>query len=275
MAITGPAGIPLDPALLAYQRSSATLSASEFRLSSGMRLIHTGDDTASATAATALLTQTSTLRSSLQNGAHATTLLQIADNSLSQISAILESLSGLTQTANGSGLTTTQYALLDGQFQQRKAQIDTIVNDSTYNGANLLNGTFTGSGTANFQLGSVNGSGVPITIPSVTSASLFSTPTSLGNAANASAATVTVGNAQDVVNDAIAKVAAYQLRLDEAEKVTRSSIAGVTTATADLLHTDTDSESNSLASDTLQQHTAAAIFAQALSINTNLLSLIH
>lgn len=275
MAIDGLTGIPLDPALTAYQRNSASLSASEFRLSSGLRLLHTGDDTASSIAATALQTQGSTLRSSLQNGAHATTLLQIADNSLSQIRSILDSLANLTKTANGPGLTTAQYALLDGQFQQQKTQIDTVVGNSTYNGANLLDGTFNGGGTANFQLGSVSGSGVGITIPSVTSASLFSTPTSIGNAAHATAATVTVGNAQDVVNDAIAKVAAYQVRLDEAEDATRSSIQGVKNATNDLLNTDIDSEANTLATNTLKQHTAAAIFAQALGINATLLSLIH
>jgi flagellin len=275
MAISGLTGIPLDPALIAYQRNSASLSTSEIRLSSGLRLIHTGDDTASATAASALQTQNSTLRSSLTNGAHASTLLQIADHSLSQIRTILDSLSSLTQTANGHGLTTTQYALLDGQFQQQKAQIDAIVGTSTYNGANLLDGTFNGSGAAQFQLGSVSGSGVGITIPSVTSASLFSTPTSLGNASAAATATVNVGNAQDTLNDAIAKVAAYQVRIDEAEDATRSSIKGVRNATRDLLDTDTSSEANTLATTTLRQYTAAAIFAQALGINANLLSLIH
>ena len=73
MAITGPATIPLDPALTAYQRNSASLSASEIRLSSGVRLTHTGDDTASATSVSLLQNQNATLRSSLTNGAHATT----------------------------------------------------------------------------------------------------------------------------------------------------------------------------------------------------------
>ena len=198
-------------------------------------------------------------------------LLQIADNGLSQIRTILDSLVDLTKTANGTGLTITQYKLLDGQFQQQKNLIDSIVSHSTYNGANLLDGTLTATGTANFQISGT----LPIAIPSVTSASLFGTPTSLGSPAHATAATITVGNAKDSVNNAIAIVAAYQVRLDAAENATRSSIQGIRNATNDLLHTDTASESQTLAADRIKQHTAAAIFAQALGVNANLLSLIH
>lgn len=275
MAITGPTGIPLEPALTAYQRNSAQIGASEIRLSSGLRLIRTGDDTASATTASALKFQNSTLRSSLTNRAHATTLLQIAENGLSQIRTILDSLSELTQKANGPGLTIAQYALLDGQFQEQKAVIDTVVSNSTYHGANLLDGTFNGTGAANFQLGSFSSGTVPVSIPSVTSASLFPIPTSLGTAGNATAATSLVGNASDSVNDAIAKVAAYQARLDAAEAATRSTIKGVKNGTDALIRTDAASETNTLASSTLKQDTAAALFAQALGINASLLALIH
>ncbi len=56
---------------------------------------------------------------------------------------------------------------------------------------------------------------IPVTIPSVTHAVLFPVATSLGSAGNATSVTIHVGNAPDVV-DAIAKVAAYQSRLDSA-----------------------------------------------------------
>ena len=275
MAVTGPTGIPLAPVLSAYQRTSVSLSASETRLSSGLRLLHTGDDTASAMAATSLQSENSTLRSSLQNGAHATTLLQIANQGLSEIRTILSGMRDLADTANTDGLTHTQYALLDGQFQQLKAGIDRIVSGSNYNGANLLDGTYTGSGAADFQLGSVSGSTLAITIPSMASSSLFTASVSLGTAASAATATVHVSSAQQMVNEAIAKVAAYQERLDEAEAVTRVAISDITKSTDRLLATDNDAESAQLHSTALKQHTASVLFAQALGVDSRLLSLIH
>lgn len=274
----GPIGLALDratPALAAFARTSDALGVSAIRLSSGERYQTVGDDVANVTSASRLQAQTSTLRSALVNGARATSLLQVAYDGLAQIRDILDSLSELTTTANQTGLTTRDYATLDAQFQSLKLQIDAIATTTKYNGAALLDGTSDGSGAPVFQLGFPANSTVSVAIPNVTSASLFPTPVTLGNAAGASAATTTVTSASDAVNTAIAKIDGYQSQLDSADAATRRSIFGITNATNALIATDTNAETTSRARNLLQQQATATLIAQTLGLSSNLLRLVE
>ena len=274
----GPVGLTLDratPALAAFARTSDALGVSAIRLTSGERYQTVGDDVANVTSASRLQAQTSTLRSALVNGARATSLLQVAYDGLAQIRDILDSLSELTTTANQTGLTTRDYATLDAQFQSLKLQIDTIATTTKYNGAALLDGTSNGSGAPVFQLGFPANSTVTVAIPNVTSASLFPTPVTLGNAAGASAATTTVTSASDAVNTAIAKIDGYQSQLDTADAATRRSIFGITNATNALVATDTNAETTSRTRNLFQQQATATLIAQTLGLSSNLLKLVE
>ncbi|MBX9726309.1 MAG: hypothetical protein K2X09_03495 [Rickettsiales bacterium] len=274
----GPVGLTLDratPALAAFARTSDALQVSAIRLSSGERYQTVGDDVANVTSASRLQAQTSSLRSALVNGARATSLLQVAYDGLAQIRSILDSLNDLTTTANRTGLTSRDYATLDGQFQSLQLQIDAIATTTKYNGAALLDGTSNGSGAPVFQLGFPANSTVTVAIPNVTSASLFPTPVTLGDAAGASAATTTVTSASDAVNTAIAKIDGYQSQLDTADAATRRSIFGITNATNALIATDTSAETTSRARNLFQQQATATLIAQTLGLSSNLLRLVE
>lgn len=275
MAINGPTSAPIESLAAVYANNSALIAASNVRLTTGQRILRNGDDPASIAAATPLKTQTSTLRSGLTNGAHATTLLQVAYDGLSQIRDVLTRLSDYTSTANQAGVTTRQYITLDAQFQSQLATIDTIVASTTYNGANLLDGTASGAGAPIYQLGSTNGSTLTADIPNVTQANLFPLPVSLSNAANANAATTPVSNAQQSIDVAIAKVDAYLARIAAAEDATKHELSGVRNGVSSLLDTDVPSETNQLTRNTLRQDTAAALFAQTFNLSSDLLKLVH
>ena len=275
MAILGLTDQNTVPALVGYQRTGESIAASEIRLTTGQRIAQGDEANASVAAATTLSTQNSTLRSALQNGANAASLLQVASNGLDQIKTILESLSALTATANQTGITTRQYTTLNGQFQSQLAAIDGIVASTTYNGATLLDGSADLSGAPVYQLGSEADSTLDTAIPNVTSASLFPTAVSLGNHAGATTATIQVGNAQDSIDTAMAKVEAYQSRLAEAEDAARASIAGVTNAFQDITGIDPMAEMQQRASQQLQQDRGAAVIAQAMNLNQSLLGLVY
>lgn len=274
----GPIGLGLNratPALAAYARTGDALGLSAERLASGTRFQSTGEDVANVSSASRLQSQTSTLRSALVNGARATSLLQVAYDGLAQIRDILDSLSDLTSTVNRTGLTTRDYAALDAQFQRLKGGIDRIATTTQYNGAKLLDGTSNGSGAPVFQLGDPANSIVTVAIPSVTSASLFPTPVTLGNAAGASAAVAKVTSASDAIDTAIAKIDGYQSQLDVAEAATRRSIYGITNAANSLLATDSERETNSRTRTQFQQQTASVLIAQTLGLSSNLLRLVE
>ena len=275
MAVLGLTNAPAVSAIAAYARTSEAIGASEIRLSAGTRIIQAGDDSASLSSATRLQTQNSTLRSALQNGAHAMSLLQVAYDGLTAIRDILDSLSALTTTANQSGLTSRQYITLNAAFQTQLAQIDSIATTTTYNGAKLLDGTTSGGGAPVYQLGSPASSTLSVAIANVTSASLFPAPVSLSNSANAATATTQVSTAQNSINTAIAQVEAYQARIDTAEAAARQNISGINNGISGLIGTDSVSETNNLTHNQLQQQTAAAIIAQAMGLNSSLLKLVH
>lgn len=259
----------------AYARGSQQLADSNYRISSGNRIIRNGDDASSISAASFLQSQTNTLRSTLQNGAKASSFLQIAYDGLDQIRSILETLNDLTATANEHGTTTRQFKLLDAQFQSSKSQIDGIVATTTFNNSSILDGSAASTGAPVIITGDASGDTVSLAIPSVTSASLFSGAVSIGTAVTAAAATTPVSNAKQLVEDALAKVNAYQLRLDTADAATRNRIYGIDLATDNLLNTDIAAETNKADRQELTQQIAAAVIAQTLGLNSNLLQLLQ
>lgn len=264
----------ISPSVVAYAKISDALGASRYRSETGNRMIQAGDDSSSLSVATKLQSQTSTLRSSLVNGARATSYLQIASQGLSQIREILESLSVFTEAANATGQTGLSYAKLDAQFQRQLAQIDTVVAATTFNGSSILDGSTDNPNAPTVQVGDASGTPLALAIPSVTQASLFASTPTIGNAAGATSATVTVANAQDIVADAIAKVEAYQLRLDVADAAVKRDIYGLSTGISGLIDTDQPKEARDQKRLNLQQNTAATLIGQALKVNSDLLRLL-
>lgn len=264
----------ISPSVHHYTRNADALADSRFRISSGQRIVRIGDDPSSLTSAIRLQAQGTNLRGSLQGSARATSFLQVAQNGLEQVRTILESLSDLTAQANDAGQTTLSYATLDAQFQSQKASIDTVVAATTFNGISILDGSASAGGSFVAYVGESSGGTIPLPIPSVTSADLLLTPTNLASAPNATTATTTVGNAQQTVADALAKVMAYQVRLDTANAAVAGSLNGLAKGIDALLDTDTDAETRSADRRSLNQDIAAAVLAQAFRLNSDLLGLV-
>lgn len=265
----------VSPSLTAYGKNTAALADSRIRLTTGQRIVRNGDDAASLSTATKLQAQTSTLRSSLQNDAKATSFLQIAYDGLDQIRQILSSLAEFADTATQSGTTTRQLSTLDAQFQSAMTQIDTVVANTTFGGAAILDGSASGSGAPVIVTGDDSADRVSLTLPDVTQASLFggAAPT-VGTVPTATSAVTSVSNARQTVAEAIAKVDAYQLQLATAEAATSQRIYGVDTAIDQLLNTDMPEETRKAEQQELTQNIAATVIAQTMGLNSGLLELL-
>lgn len=267
--------IRLSPSLSSYARNSDALSDISIRLTTGNRIVRGGDDAANLSTAAGFQTQTSTLRSALSNGTRAGSLLQVASDGLSQIRSVLDSLTALTSTANASGATPRQLSTLDAQFQSQLTQIDTIVSATTFEGNPLLDGSISGSGAPAVLVDEVGNNPVSLSIPDLRSSALFSSTPSIGDNANAAAATTSVSDATQTVDEAIALVDAYQKRLDMANDAAMRRIYGLNLARDDLTATDVPKEEQIRDFIRLQQQTAASIMAQTLGLNSGLLDLLN
>lgn len=161
-------------ALFAQRNLEAANSAQESsiaRLSSGNAIVRASDDVAGLAVGTTLATTVSTLQTVLTSTAQASSLLSIADGGLQNIGDILQRQASLATQANSGSLSDNERSFLDQEFQNLVSEIDRLVENTNFNGVNLLDGaisgtnglgTATGNATEDFSLNATadfNGSG--------------------------------------------------------------------------------------------------------------------
>ncbi len=125
--------------------ASAASSASVSRLSSGNRIVKASDDVAALSTGTSLRTQVLALKTALTNASQGTSLLQVADGALSQVTEILQRQKAISLQAGSGSLTDTDRGYLDQEFQALSTEIDRLTGATNFNGVKLLNGSLSTS----------------------------------------------------------------------------------------------------------------------------------
>lgn len=128
-------------------KASSNAGASIARLSSGERITRAADDVASLSVGTSLRTQVTTLRQALVNASQGSSLLQVADGALNQITDILQRQKSIAVQAGSGSLTDSERGFLNQEFQALASEIDRIVDSTTFNGVQLLAGGLGNSAT--------------------------------------------------------------------------------------------------------------------------------
>lgn len=122
-------------------RASSSASSSIARLSSGNRIVRASDDVAALSAGTSLRTNVTTLRVALINSSQGSSLLQVADGALNQLTDILQRQKSIAVQAGSGSLTSAERGFLNQEFQNLTNEIDRIVQNTNFNGVNLLDGS--------------------------------------------------------------------------------------------------------------------------------------
>ncbi len=125
--------------------ASSNASASVSRLSSGNRIVKSSDDVAALSTGTSLRTNVSTLRTALINASQGTSLLQIADGALSQITEILQRQKAISLQAGSGSLTDSDRVFLNQEFQALSQEVDRLTGSTNFNGVKLINGSLSTS----------------------------------------------------------------------------------------------------------------------------------
>jgi flagellin len=174
---------------------TAAANRASMRLASGRRINSAADDPAGMTVATGLRAQIGAMTQAVQNSTTALNIVQIAEGGLSQSTAILQQMLSLAVQAQNSGSQTpSSLAAIQAQIQQMKSQLTSVANGTNFNGAKLLDGSFTGK---QFQVGAGVGDSITVSIAGATATQLGVgtidvTGTAPGSmTANASNATIT------------------------------------------------------------------------------------
>ncbi len=154
-------------------KANDAASGSISRLSSGQRIVKASDDVAGLSVGTVLATGITTLKQALSNASQGTSLLQVADGALSQISDILTRQKAIATQANSGTLSDTDRSYLNQEFQALTAQIDQISGATSFSSVKLLDGSLSGAkdivtntniGTAAANAANVTTAGMVLTV---------------------------------------------------------------------------------------------------------------
>lgn len=165
-------------------KSQSSLNTALQRLSSGMRINSASDDAAGLAISSRMTSQISGLGQASRNANDAISLAQTADGALSSITDNLQRIRDLAvQSANASNSASDRKAI-QTEVSQLLSEIDRTAQTSSFNGVNLLDGSFTAQ---SFQVGANGTAADRITVSGLTSART----TQLGGVGSTTAATVT------------------------------------------------------------------------------------
>ena len=142
-------------------RSDGMLQTSLQRLSSGLRINSAKDDAAGMAIAQRFTTQIRGLNQAVRNASDGISLSQTAESALDELTNNLQRIRELAvQSANVTN-SASDRAALDAEVQQRIAEVDRIAVQTSFNGVNVLDGTF---GSATFQVGANIGDTITISL---------------------------------------------------------------------------------------------------------------
>ncbi|MFZ4124556.1 MAG: flagellin [Rickettsiales bacterium] len=147
--------IPAYSAQRSIGAASQNTADSISRLSSGNRIVRAGDDVAATATGGALRGSVTVLRQALLNTSQGTSLLQIADGALSQVSDILQRQKALATQAGSGSLSDTDRSFINQEFQALTDEINRIAKSTKFGSVSLLDGTLSGAQSmiSNVQLG--------------------------------------------------------------------------------------------------------------------------
>lgn len=180
-------------------KSQSALSTSLQRLSSGMRINSAADDAAGLAISSRMSSQISGLNQAVRNANDGVSLVQTADGALSSVSDALQRMRDLAVQASNATNSASDRAALQGEVNQLVQQINSVGDQTTFNGVKLLDGTFNAQ---SFQVGA--NSGESITVSSIASAKAnalgVGTTSSYTTSENATVATGTISAGGITVN---------------------------------------------------------------------------
>ena len=124
----------------AVSNTQTNLQATLQQLSTGLKINSGADDPAGLSIANGLGANIAALTQSSQNASNGVGLLQTADGALSQVTTILNQAVTIATEAGNGGLTNSQSAALNTEFQSILQEINQIGSTTNFNGTSVFNG---------------------------------------------------------------------------------------------------------------------------------------
>lgn len=247
------------------QIASGELGRNYDRLATGRRIARASDDAAGVGISARLRAQVRSLDQATRNAQDAVSLVQTAEQSLTELEGILLRARELAVQAQNGTLTSNDRANLQAEFSQLQSTIDQIADGVEFNNLKLLNDSAT---NFTFQVGPdtavgvdtlvLNGIDVNGTVLTVAAAQA-----SIGTAAAALSAVGNIDTALEAVSTRRGTLGATQNRLEATISALRSRSENLASANSRILDVDIATETARLTQNSILQQAAISVLAQA------------
>ena len=139
--------------------SGGSLATSMQRLSSGLRVNSAKDDAAGLAIAERMSTQVKGLAVASRNANDGISLAQTAEGALGKVGDMLQRMRELAVQSGNATNSKTDREALQAELKQLRDEVDRVAKTTSFNGAKLLDGSFTG---AVFQVGANSGDNITV-----------------------------------------------------------------------------------------------------------------
>jgi flagellin len=280
----------------AMTRNERIMGSTMERLSTGVRINSAKDDAAGLAISSKMTSQIRGLNQAVRNANDAISMIQVAEGAMKGMSDMLQRMRELAVQSISDSNTANDRTALDSEFEQLKAEIERIADNTQWNGTNLLDGTM---GSATFQVGANAGQTIAVTFKdfendtaNVASASnrVFTgdkinsggsagtndlTDLDIGTSTNAATALSALAGAIDSVNSERAGLGASMSRLEYASDNLTNVAQNTGAARSRILDADYAAETTELARTQIIQQAATAMLSQANQSQQQVLALLR
>ncbi|MGN7610806.1 flagellin N-terminal helical domain-containing protein [Magnetococcales bacterium HHB-1] len=258
-------------------KASSALGTSFKRLSSGLRVNSSKDDSAGMSISNRMTSQIRGLNQAVRNVNDSVSMVQVAEGALDETTNALQRMRELAVQASNDTLVTSDREDIWKEMAQLQEEVDRIATQTTYNGQNVLGSTTQNTAfSATLQIGNNANQTFDLTINAaygsnlgVGQQSIYATTasfTALDASEQHSLANEMIGkldSALDSVSDIRADLGSVQNRLESV----MTNLTNVAENTADarsrIMDTDIAAETSNLTRNSILQQAATAILAQA------------
>ena len=264
------------------------LQVTQLRLATGKRINSAADDPAGYTIGTKLNARAAGLTQALTNVGDAQSVLSTAEGGLQAISQILINIKTLVTQAGNAGLGSDELAAIGNQIQDYANEIDQIVQQTKFNGKQLLYGAGGNGFSGVFQVGSDSADVLNVALDStntsysgaVDSSNISSVVSTFTFSGAASLTSTQIANALTSVDAGITNVSkvlqyvgSLESRLSFKQQVLNVSITNVDAAASRIMDADIAKEQVNATKLQILQQTATVQLAQANTLPSAVLRL--
>jgi len=208
--------------------NSINLNSNIEKLSSGSRINSAADDASGMSIADGMSAQVRGLGQAIQNSNNAIGMVQIADGAMQEYSSILTDVRGLTLKASSPIMNNSNKANIQKEIDALLSSANNIINTTSYNAINLLNG----NNDFSFQTGANAGENIEVNfgdsaslLPEVDVSSSTSIEQSLKNIDNALESSgiimTDLGAGQNALMSNVRNISVSQVNIASAESQIR------------------------------------------------------